>query len=554
MLGLFRKKADDGEGVLSNLRAVSRWLTDLPVGDPYRAQEQVVQLLIRFNHANRDHGRERLQVLMLVDEKTREMQDSLCRQYLRSAHVSKSMETRLWTTIHAFYWEIAYGYHGFVMNHIAKPGRSKIQAYVQQVALRAMRGFADILKWRYFRYENLDEKVWLNLHHLYRFAETDRFANTPLTVYPDDAGRYTPVQEYGQALLLSLCASGNLTPREIEMVDRWLDNWSDRIHVDVSPDPHKHGFYVDTGKGWGLQRVEAAAASPDLRFLATGDLQSGIERAKAALKDGTGPVSLGLTEDFRMPEGYGLLDQVESAWSAPGQGDRRDAPRHPQSGRWRVIHGLVNICAEFAQAGFGALADHRLSPEAMLDIKLYGFVTERTKERQHQLEWESRLASRQEVWDQHDASRTGIAFRVAARESDWIKIGRLLAVVPYEESDWRIGIVTRLACREDDCRVVGVRLLTGQVQTVGLTPESSDGGVLGYIVDDLDLSAQPASNQALLLRDERSEQLIIDGALYTRERRYILHAPQAGNRVIRLDAVEETGESWLRVGFNAIAA
>ena len=48
------------------------------------AQEQVVQSLIQFNHAQMPMSKERLNVLMHLDEHARDMQFSLCSQYLRN--------------------------------------------------------------------------------------------------------------------------------------------------------------------------------------------------------------------------------------------------------------------------------------------------------------------------------------------------------------------------------------------------------------------------------------------------------------------------------------
>lgn len=553
MFGFFKKKSED-EGVLTNLKTVSRWLESLPTGDIYSAQEKVVQHLILFNHSDQEQGytKDRLQVLMHLDEKTREMQDSLGLQYLRNSRMSKSLEVRLWTAIHAFYWEVTRGYHSFLMDFIANPGGSKIQALIPQITVRGIRGFADIIKWRYFRYEKMDDKLWLRMHNLYRIAEFDRFAGTPVTAYPGELRQRTAAEEYGQALLLSPFGSGNLLPREIEMVDQWLDNWSNRIRIDTAYKADRHAFYVDTGKGQGVRRCTDVAADANLRYLATQELLARIEEVREALGKGTAPVNLGLTEDFRVPEGYSLLKQVEAAWAMPGEDDRRRGPRLPQDGRWRVIHGLANICTELSKAEFGGNTENSLSNEEMLDIRLYGFVTERTKERLQEQERETRRQHRQDVWEQRDVSESGIAFRVDPRDSEWVKIGKLVAIAPFDEERWNIGIVSRLASQDKDNRLVGVKLLTSLIQAVQLKADDIDT-TRGYTVDEMDQVAADPQNCALLLHDGEQKRLIIDSARYSRDRRYLLRPPKADSQVIRLETVEDTGESWLKVDFNVVA-
>ncbi len=158
MFGFFKRKKGE-EDPLSDLKTVSRWMQELPAGDIYTAQEQVVQSLIQFNHAGLPMSKDRLQVLMHLDNQARDMQYSLCVQYLRNPRMSKVIESRLWTAIHAFYWEVTRGYHAFIMDFVANPGGSKIQPAIPQIAGRAIRGFADNFKWRYFRYEKVEDKL-----------------------------------------------------------------------------------------------------------------------------------------------------------------------------------------------------------------------------------------------------------------------------------------------------------------------------------------------------------------------------------------------------------
>jgi hypothetical protein len=554
MLGFFKKKSTD-DGVLTNLKTVSRWVQDLPAGDIYSAQEKVVQNLIQFNHSDKGHTKDRLQVLMHLDEQTRDMQASLCLQYLRNARMSKTIESRLWIAIHAFFWETTRSYHGFLMDFVANPGGSKIQGYIPLITARAIRGFADIIKWRYFRYESTDEKLWLRLHNLYRIAEFDNFATSSVVVYRTDNRQFTAAEEYGKALLLSLFGGGNLVPREIEMVDQWLCNWAGDIRIDVPYHADRHTFYVDTSKGAGLKRCRNQSADPTLRFLSTAPLLARLQHAREALKAGASGASLGLTEDFRLPEGYNLLNQVESEWSPLSERDRRHSPRTPQAGQWRVIHGLAAIASELSRSEHQGLGGHRqLSPEEILDIKLYGFVTERTKERLVERARETSLQSRQELWEQCDSSERGLGFTVNQLDCEWVKVGRLVAASPGEGSSWTLGVVTRLARRDEGDRLIGIELFPCASLSVLLKPDTSDTA-LSYVVDEPDHQADDEQSRAILMTyQDGAERLIIDGARYSRDRKYILRSPKVDGRVVRLESVEQSGESWLLVNFKDVAA
>lgn len=253
MFGFFKRKKG-AEDPLSDLSTVSRWMDNLPVGDIYSAQEKVVQSLIQFNHAKQPMSKDRLAVLMHLDEQARDMQYTLCQQYLRNPRMSKAIESRLWTAIHAFYWEVTRGYHAFLMDFVANPGGSRIQALVPLITARAIRGFGDIFKWRYFRYERVEERLWLRQHNLYRIAEFDGFQASKFKVYRNDAQVSSCEAEYLRTLLLSPLSNGSLTPRQLEMVDRWLEKWSHLTSLDTQFDPQRHNLYVDTAQGVGLRR------------------------------------------------------------------------------------------------------------------------------------------------------------------------------------------------------------------------------------------------------------------------------------------------------------
>jgi hypothetical protein len=484
------------------------------------------------------------------------MQSSLCLQYLRNARMSKAIESKLWMAIHAFYWEITRSYHGFLMDFVSNPGGSKTQAFIPLITSRAIRGFADIIKWRYFRYESIDEKLWLRLHNLYRISEFDNFSTTKVSVYRGDLGQHSPAEEYGQTLLLSLLCSGNLLPREIEMVDRWLDNWSDLIRIDTLFAPERHVFYVDTSQGYGLRRCRNQGTDPNLRFISTQPLIGRMGSVRDKLKAGAAPATLGLTEDFRLPEGYTLLNQIELQWGVLHQRDRRASSRLPETGEWKIIRELPGICAElekFQSHGKGALQG-QLSPEEILDIKLYGFVTERTREKLLDRERDAGLPHRAEVWEQLDMSENGLGFAVDSADSDWIKVGKLLAVVSEDWRLWRLGVVSRLARQDEGSRLVGLRLITDSFLAARIKPDNSSAA-LGYVVDDPETPGVFQAYPAILLSSANgTESLLIESSRYSRDRPYMLRTPQHDSRMIRLENVEESGDSWLRVGFRVAAS
>jgi hypothetical protein len=543
MFGFFKRRKDD-EDPLSDLKTVSRWMQELPAGDIYSAQEQVVQSLIQFNHAGLAMSKERLQVLMHLDEHARDMQFSLCSQYLRNPRMSKVIESRLWTAIHAFYWEITRGYHAFLMDFVANPGGSKIQAAVPTITARAIRGFADIFKWRYFRYERVEEKLWLRLHNLYRISEFDGFQNNRFKLYPGDTNPSSCTEEYVQALLLSPLGAGSLTPKQIEMVDHWLDNWSEQTTLDTNYNADCHYYLVDTSKGQGLRHIRDSSNEATFRYLATDKVLEHLRQIERALKSGAAPVTLGLGEEFRLPDGYDLLEYVANEWAPTSDSERRVSQRQPAQGRWEVLRDLPNICnrmrSEREVAG-GQTTRLALSQEEILDIKLYGFVTERTKTAYQQRPQEFRDIPL-ERWPLYDRSDSGLGVLLKVDESEWVKVGKLLALRMDPGDAWHIAIIRRLTRVDSNQRKVGLQLLNSVAQLVQLKQEQAHE--LGYAVEDGNYGNAAPGMGLIFPELEQGNLIIVEPSRYAHGRVYKMMI-QTSERYIRLESARDKGDGWL---------
>lgn len=542
-----RKSGGKNQDPLSDLKTVSRWMENLPTGDIYSAQEQVVQNLIQFNHAGLAMSKERLEVLMHLDEHARDMQYSLCLQYLRNPRMSKVIESRLWTAIHAFYWEITRGYHAFLMDFVANPGGSRIQQHIPLIAARALRGFADILKWRYFRYERAEEKLWLRMHNIYRIAEFDGFQNNRFKFYEQEGKASSCMEEYVRALLLSTLGSGTLTARQIEMVDKWLYNWSDLTSLDTTFVPEQHFFIVDTAHGQGLRRIRAQTnAEPSYRYLSTERLLARLGETERALKSGAIAASLGLGEEFRLPDGYDLINYVRNEWAPANERERRLSPREPTEGRCEVVHDLANICHRMQmeqEIATGVHASQSLSPEEILDIKLYGFVTERTKAIVTQRSMGSGDQA-VERWPMRDRSETGIGITLKNEQSEWVRVGKLLALRLDPTAPWRIGMVRRISRQEDDWRRIGASLMY-EVPELARLESTAEHTTLTYSVDGSAYGGEETSSNVLAFTNmEEGPALILEAAKYAHGRQYRLHLPDKVS-LIQLESVLDKGDGWL---------
>lgn len=543
-----KSKSDDP---FSNLKTVSRWMQNLPTGDIFSAQEQVVKNLIQFNHAGLPLSKERLQILMLLDEHARDMQFSLCLQYLRNPRMSKAMESKLWAAVRAYYWEITRGYHSFLRDFVAAPGGSKIQQHIPVIAARAIRGFADTFKWRYFRYERVEEKLWQRVHNIYRIAEFDGFKSNRFKIYEHEAEQSSCMDEYVRALLLCPIGSGSLTPRQVEMVNDWLSNWAGFVQVDTTYEPGHHAFLVDTASGQGMRRIRPNTGTESVyRYISTDRLIQHLDHIESELRSGTAPASLGLGEEFRLPDGYGLLAFVRKEWATTQDFERRTTLRTVDEGRCEVVRDLENICQRIlANPSVVSTLDtaQAASPTEVLDKHFYIRASDRPQAAPHAQE-----DADVERWIIRDRSESGLGLAIKSDQIEWIKIGKLIGLRMNQNAPWQVAIVRRMSRIEKGWLHIGAQLLpnTPEIATLNNVKEAAH---LGYAGDGGDAIAfTPATPVLVFAVGSSTPSVILEPARYAHGRQYRL-SYQGSTLDIRLESILEKGDGWLMAAYLPLA-
>jgi len=348
--------------------------------------------------------------------------------------------------------------------------------------------------------------------------------------------------------------AGSLTPKQIEMVDHWLDNWSDMSQLESNFDSSRHFFYIDTAKGDGLKRIRPnAELDPSFRYIDTERLQEHIKQAERDLQSGALPPSLGLGEEFRLPDGYELLSHVANEWSASNARERRINSREPAQGRCEVVRDLGTICKRLEtelEISSGSSPGQQLSMEEILDIKLYGFVTERTKSSASQrAQGKHDLSAEQ--WPLFDRSDSGLGVALKSEESDWVKVGKLLAVRLDSTHPWLIGVIRRITRTHDDMRKIGIQMLSSEPILVQLeTHEISTA--LSYSVEDSRHDQQANSHALIFPNLQDGNVIIMESARYAHDRQYKMRN-QAGLHQIRLESVRDKGDGWLMTTYTQSA-
>ncbi|MHB1086109.1 MAG: hypothetical protein ACYCZA_14895 [Thiobacillus sp.] len=449
---------------LANIKATARWLENLPIGDAFKCQQAIFNELKRFNETSTQSTQDRLAVLMLLDEKSRDLQDTLSHQYLRNPRMSRLLESHLWHAVYGLHWEIARGYHAYVQHFSHATSKSNLNEIMPLITLRAIGSFGELLKWRAIRYLPAGEKSWQRLHDLYRLAENDGFNRLPLRAYAEDVSESSCEAVYLHILMLNLANSGTLYPKQIDLADRWLYGWHKHLQLDSSLNTDVHNFVIDLSADHGPRRVRKPDDVKPMRFWTTSDLVPQLNSLHTALQEGRTPAQLGLGEAARTAESLELLDHLHHQWSSLDAREQRRAPRASIKRLVDVAHGLDAIInqiksdnAPASVSPYGTGLNYNESD----DVQVYGFITDRTRERVSQMQAPAKPKSPDiESWVMHDESDCGYGAIVESRDKDWLRVGALIGIKLHDASEWQVGIVRRLSRVNGDTSSVGIETLT----------------------------------------------------------------------------------------------
>ena len=544
LTSLGKPQADDP---LTNLKSASRWLGNLPIGDAYKCQESILNELKRFNENPTQYTKDRLAVLMLLDEKSQDLQDTLVRQYLRNPRMSRPVESQLWHAVYGLYWEVARGYHAFVLHFARESGKTPHESQIPLITLRAIRAFGQLLKWRAIRYQPAGEKLWLRLHNLYRVAENERFQRRSLRAYAEDSTESSCESAYLHILMLNLANSGSLYPKQLELLDNWLNGWHGLTQLDTRLDAGAHNFAVDLSADHGPRRVRKPDADKPIRFWSTSNLLLKLNELHNALREGGTPAQLGLTENARTAESLELLEHLQRQWSSLSTREQRRAPREAVKRLVDVAHGLGAIIGQIKSAHAPAAVSpygSGLNYTEADDVQVYGFITERTRERVSQMQVPATLISSDvERWVIHDESECGYGALVESRDKDWLRVGALIGVKSHEANTWRLGIIRRLSRLNDDTSSVGIETLA-EAPTLAMLYDTSSSG---YTVDGFDNSSANLPHASLWLASSAGpDSVIIDPVNFMPGKVFEIHGAQE-HKFIALGNPIERSEGWMRV-------
>jgi hypothetical protein len=351
------------------------------------------------------------------------------------------------------------------------------------------------MKWLHMRYGPVDPQLWRMAAGSYSLAESRRFAQTPVTVYPGIPGEATADQEFLRVLMLSASSPDSLLPSEIEVCERLIGHFTPRFVLTGEP-RGETPYWIDlAAANPPLRHARPPLDMKSLRYFGAGDTLGEIEAFERAIRtSGEVPVRLNLGGSYPPELVLRVLEHVAAYWS-PAPLERKH-PRHRIKSRLTVAWGFDGII-------------DAISPGASFD------------------------GSRLESWITENVSAGGMAAHVPQVKGDWLRVGALVALQPEGGSNWLLGVVRRISRERGGEAQVGI-------QTVSRAPEPVALHVL--VGDTISLDTEPGILLGAGEGDTPIEVLLRPG-VHIADQNLVL---ERGERRIQLhpDAVRERGADY----------
>lgn len=420
-MGLFGGKATHP---LADQKEAKRVLEALPPNDPYKALEELSHWLESVATAEGFKSDARLQLLFLLDDTAQPRLRKLGAEYVAATRPSRFQENRLWTTMHGYWKQAAWAYARSVDQFVQNAkGAEAAKSLLPQLVVRALRSFAQQIKWMHLRYGPVDLESWGVLNRVYAFAETRQIAQAKVAGY--GAGSETTAQvEFMKAAMFSASSPDGLLPIEVDLAERVIAQLAARFVLGNAPGPELV-YWTDLGQAVAPARVtRAPAAASGLRCFGAGSAFALVsELAERVLTGGQVAPEINLGGSYDAEVVLETLRHLAMYWSP--QPPERKAQRHAVKSRLAVTHGYEGVVAVLGGSD--------------------------------SLDFDNKNS---ESWIVENVSAGGFGAVVPQVKGDWLRVGALLAMQPEGGTNWVLGVVRRVNKTGGQQARVGIETLS----------------------------------------------------------------------------------------------
>ena len=440
---------------LRGSKAVLRWISALPAGDPLELQAEVLELVTSFPGTRRRIAPGQAEALLHVDARCEPVIAQLTAQYTANYQRSSSIETRLWHGVFDLVKAFTAAYQVTLKAGYAAGEQKRWKSVLPRVLVRLAHYKAVDGKFRLFRYGHWIPAQWRELHEQYEFARMRGWQREALGhgagafAHPDRSLE----QEYVRALLLMRLDSNNFTPDQVEWVARSLEEWTQSVTL-VPPPGTGANFFVDLSGTAGLKRQDKPQPGGRLMFLDATPVYTRVVEKMRSLPEQDSDRELPGALPHR--EQKLLLMRLAALYGPDALAFSPRAPRKSSDTEVRVVVGLqplTRAIAEVEQLG----SEARAAGAGHSYDEISQLVTPTTNP--------DSIARRVRgsEWKVVNRSESGCRMIAPAGEAP-SKLGEIIAI--RDGDRWELAVVRRMQRQMAEEVVCGVEIIARRIVRV----------------------------------------------------------------------------------------
>ncbi len=534
------QKANDHP--LGNLPERQKLLGELASEDPYKALGEVNFWLESVRDAESFKLADRIAIFKVLDEIGQPHRRKLSSDYLSAAvRMQKNQEHRLWGIINDFARRRYEVYLQCLEQIKQTPAGDALANHQPLLMVRAMRAIAEQKKWLYMRYRVIDERVWREIATLTFLAEAERVARSLLSAYPGEHETTSVVMELMKALMLDISSPNSLTPKRIEITERLLVSFAGAFEMSEARTANSV-FYVDLSAAKPPARIpENLEPSSTTFFFNAAEAVKKLQSLANTLQEKGKQPDMHFAENVSAQELLEVAKHLIIYWSPASP--QRQHERSQEIARFHVLHAYSDIyrhIADYAKKVDPVFTENKdILYRERVDLKLYGFVTDKTKKLMAEVAQKYAQAENQdektETWTMENKSLGGFGAVIPQLNEDWVKVGALVAVKREDETQWLAGIIRRMV------RDAELKVLVG-IQALSTEP---------VIAVELRSLSDTHHLKGLLAGNPSDHTLLLAGGSFAQNKIFQLWMPES-KQTVSLLKVLERGDDFECVQFGTV--
>lgn len=479
---------------LARESGVTQIIEELPADNPAVALEELTHWLLALSNAEGILLKERVKRLARIDQSAQKYERALRRQYTDTSRMHKVNEARIWNASFDFL-EATVNAHLRCIENLPQKGEPSDKD-LAIVIMRAMRRLDLQVHWLNLRYRPIPALLWDQIFSLIKLAEERALLYLPVTLNRTVKVETTIAREILKLLMMSVAAPEHLTKVQIDLAHLLTHHLAGNFCWEELPNGSTV-FHVDFSKALTPVRLSKVSEHHFMsRCFGSGEAVSALVVGLKQLEQGGVPTTLGAIDfsNYKREDLLEVMAHLAQCWckmdvrTEHQHFDKRHAKRTQVFYQISVVHSFPFLCEQLAQSVLPTakaavdpcnVRNENLAYQEQVDLKLYGHITERTRDKlQHMRAIQALTPSaltialdidETESWVVENISQMGYGVTIDRLKEDWVRNHTVIGIQP-DAASWQIGVIRRVASESVESTHAGIQILSNLPHAAMLRP------------------------------------------------------------------------------------